>query len=205
VVSRARRERSRLVAANRRLRRPVGSAIGQHRFHPRAAVREPQENVRLYTPRYGLVEIRAKAIDDPLSMVALWMIGYEDEPESSAEICVCEIFGRDVAPDQVAVGMGVHPFGDRRIVDEFSREAVPIDAREFHVYSAEWTSEQVTFFIDGEHVKTVQQSPSYPMQLMLGIYEFPGDANNRDSTGYPKRFTVDYVRGYRRVEPDGTA
>ena len=65
------------------------------------------------------------------------MIGYEDEPERSAEICVCEIFGRDVGEDHARVGMGVHPFGDPRITDEFAFEAVPIDARDFHVYAAE--------------------------------------------------------------------
>ena len=78
---------------------PVGSAIGQHRFHPDAVVREAQLNVRLYTPQYGRIELRARACDDPRTMVALWLIGYEDEPERSAEICVCEIFGRDVGPD----------------------------------------------------------------------------------------------------------
>jgi beta-glucanase (GH16 family) len=92
--------------------------------------------------------------------------------------------------------MGLHPFGDPRIVDEFAAEPVAIDAREFHVYAAEWTPERVVFFVDGDHVKTVDQSPSYPMQLMLGVYEFPGEPGN--STAYPKRFTVDYVRGYRR-------
>jgi hypothetical protein len=179
---------------------PVGSAIGQHRFSPRAVVHEAQRNVRLYTPQYGLFEIRARASDDPLSMVALWMIGYEDEPERSAEICVCEIFGRDAAPDRASVGVGVHPFGDPGVVDDFSRAVVTIDAREFHLYAAEWTPEQVAFFIDAEHVKTVRQSPSYPMQLMLGIYEFRGDANGSQAGEYPKRFTVDYVRGYRRAD-----
>ncbi|MGH3031371.1 MAG: glycoside hydrolase family 16 protein [Gaiellaceae bacterium] len=97
--------------------------------------------------------------------------------------------------------MGVHPFGDRRIVDDFSREVVPIDASEFHVYAAEWTRECVSFFIDDEHIKTVDQSPSYPMQLMLGIYEFPADAAGpTGATEYPKEFTVDYVRGHRRVK-----
>lgn len=176
---------------------PVGSAVGQHRFHPSAVVREPQENVRLYTPHYGFVELRARAVADPSNMVALWLIGYEDEPDRSAEICVCEIFGRDVGPTRAAVGMGVHPFGDRRIVDDFSREVVPVDAREFHVYAAEWTPERVSFFVDDEHVKTVDQSPSYPVQLMLGIYEFPADPAG--PTEYPKEFTVDYVRGHRRV------
>ena len=141
--------------------------------------------------------MRAKASDDPQAMVALWLIGYEDEPSRSAEICVCEIFGRDVARDHAGVGMGVHPFGDDSIVDEFAAVEVPIDVREFHVYAAEWTREHITFFVDGALAKTVRQSPSYPMQLMLGIYEFPATEPAQTAGAYPKAFVVDYVRGYR--------
>jgi len=163
-------------------------------------VREEQENVRLYTPHYGRIEALARATDDPRSMVSLWMIGYEDEPERSAEICVFEIFGRDVGAREAKAGMGVHPFGDPQITDEFAAEPLPIDAREFHVYAADWTPERVTFSVDGEHVKTVEQSPSYPMQLMLGLYEFPDESGGGAREGpYPKEFVVDYVRGYRRV------
>ena len=50
-----------------------------------------------------------------------------------------------------------------------------------------------TFSVDGEHVKTVGQSPAYPLQLMLDIYEFPGEGGG----AYPKELVVDYVRGYR--------
>jgi hypothetical protein len=180
---------------------PVGGTIGQHRFHPDAVVLEAQHNVRLYTPRYGRIELRARALDDPRAMVCLWLIGYEDEPERSAEICVCEIFGRDVRPDRALVGMGVHPFGDPAVVDEFAAEPVAIDAREFHVYAAEWEPDQIAFFVDDVLVKTVAQSPAYPMQLMLGIYEFPADdERDRDQRDYPKAFVVDYVRGYRRTQ-----
>jgi hypothetical protein len=182
---------------------PVGSAIGQHRFNPGALVREAQPNVRLYTPRHGRTELRAKATDDPRTMVALWMIGYEDEPHRSAEICVCEIFGRDVGRDHALVGLGVHPFGDPAIVDDFSREQLPIDAREFHEYAVEWTPKDVSFFVDGDAVKTVEQSPAYSMQLMLGIYEFPPAGGAEETRPYPKAFVVDYVRGYRLAgEPD---
>jgi hypothetical protein len=180
---------------------PVGSTMGQSRFKPGLVVREPQRNIRLYTPQYGLFELRAKAIDDPRCMVALWMIGYEDEPERSAEICICEIFGKNVSSETAGVGMGLHPFGDATIRDEFSVETVAIDAREFHVYAAEWTPESVAFFVDGRPVKTVEQSPSYPMQLMLNIYEFQADGEAVPAHPYPKHFVVDYVRGYRRVAP----
>jgi hypothetical protein len=56
----------------------------------------------------------------------------------------------------------------------------------------------VSFSVDGERVRTVDQSPAYPMQLMLGIYEFPGEPGaTRPATAYPKELVVDYVRGYR--------
>jgi len=179
----------------------LGSAIGQHRFDPAAVVREEQENVRLYTPRYGRIELRGAASDDPSTMVALWMIGYEDEPDRSAEICVCEIFGRDVGSDECVIGLGVHPFGDPRMEDDFSRVSLSIDARELHVYAAEWKPAAIEFFVDGERVKVVAQSPSYPMQLMLGIYAFPDGRGRLPSGRYPKRFAVDYVRGYQMLEP----
>jgi hypothetical protein len=177
----------------------LGSTVGQHRFHAEAVVREEQENLRLYTPQYGRIEIRARATDDPRSMVALWLIGYGDTPERSGEICVCEIFGRDVGADAALVGVGVHPFGDPKLVDDFEQVRVSVDARLFHVYAAEWTPESVTFFVDGEAVKHVGQSPDYPLQLMLDIYEFPAEAGEPPGT-YPKEFVVDYVRGYRLTD-----
>ena len=178
---------------------PAGSTVGQHRFHPDAVVREPQNPERLYTPRHALIEIRCRALDDPRAMVALWLIGFEDAPERSAEICVCEIFGRDVGPDGARVGMGLHPFGDPAITDDFEQVPLAIDAREFHVYAAEWTPDHVAFHVDGEHVRTVPQSPDYPMQLMLNVYEFPGG----ERTGpYPIEFVVDWVRGSRVSRPD---
>jgi Glycosyl hydrolases family 16 len=166
---------------------------GQHRFSAGAQVREAQTPIRLYTPHFGRVEVRARATDDPAAMVAFWLIGYEDEPEHSAEICVCEIFGRDVGAESAIVGLGVHPFGDPLIVDDFERIEVPIDAREFHIYAVDWTRDGVTFAIDGERVKTVEQSPDYPLQLMLSLYDFRDTA----AGSYPKEFVVDWVRGYR--------
>jgi Glycosyl hydrolases family 16 len=175
----------------------MGSPVGQQRFNPELVVREAQENVRLYTPQFGVFVLRARADIDRDAMVALWMIGYEDRPERSAEICVCEIFGRDVEAGSAAVGMGVHPFGDPEITDDFEQVRLPIDVRELHEYAAEWTPERVTFFVAGAPVKTVDQSPLYPMQFMLGIYDFPGERTA--SSAYPKRFTIDSFRGYRRA------
>jgi Glycosyl hydrolases family 16 len=181
---------------------PVGSTVGQSRFKPGLVVRQAQPAATLYTPQYGLFELRAKAVDDPRCMVALWMIGYEDQPERSAEICICEIFGRNVTANRAGVGMGLRPFEDAAIRDEFSVEELAIDARDFHVYAAEWTPEYVAFFVDHQLVKTVEQSPGYPMQFMLDIYEFPDDGpETGPARPYPKEFVVDYVRGYQSTTP----
>ena len=177
---------------------PVGSEIGQSHFRGGLVVREEQASVALYTPHYGLFEMRARAIDDPNNMVALWMIGYEDRPERSAEICVFEIFGRDVKASHAAIGMGVHPFGDATIVDDFTAEVVPVDARELHTYAAEWTPGHVAFYVDGRLIKVVDQSPAYPMQFMLGVYEFADGPSLRSRADcYPKEFVIDWFRAYR--------
>ena len=171
----------------------TGTLDGQHRFNPAAVVREEQRPVRLYSPQYGRIEIRCRATDDPDAMVALWMFGY-DGGERSAEICVCELFGRETGAGHLTVGVGVHPFGDPNIVDDFSKVRVDCDALAPHTYAAEWTTTGVAFFVDDEPIKTVDQSPAYSMQLMLGIYEF---REGGPRGPYPKTFVVDYVRGFR--------
>ena len=127
------------------------------------------------------------------------MIGYEDEPSRSAEICVCEIFGRDVGAGEARVGMGVHPFGDPDIVDDFAAEPVPIDARDFHVYTAEWTPERRVVLRRrraGQDRGPVTRLPDAAHARHLRV---PARARRgRPRVGYPKELVVDYVRGYRR-------
>ena len=95
--------------------------------------------------------------------------------------------------------MGVHPFGDPLITDDFQRVPLELNASEFHDYVAEWTPELVRFFVDEKLVREVAQSPAYPMQLMLNIYEFAdGPAIASAAEDYPKEFLVDWVRGWRR-------
>jgi Glycosyl hydrolases family 16 len=170
---------------------PLGSRDGQHRFTAANTVREEQAEQRLYTPQYGRFELRAAADIDRDAMVALWMIGFEDEPHRSAEICIAEIFGNQIGAESASIGMGVHPFGDPAIVDDFAAISCPIDVGQFHDYAAEWTTVQVSFSVDAHPVRTVTQSPQYPMQVMLGIYDFGAPA------GRTNRFIIDSFRGYR--------
>ena len=60
----------------------------------------------------------------------------------------------------------------------------------------EWTPRHVRFLVDDAEVGVVEQSPGYPMQFMLGLYERSREA---PAGPRPPRFFVDYVRAHRRV------
>jgi hypothetical protein len=183
---------------------PLGSSVGQHRFRDGLIVREAQAPAALYTPTYGLFEMRLRALDDPAAMVALWMIGYEDQPEHSAEICIAEIFGRDVGEHGAAVGMGVHPHHDPDVHDDFERVRLDIDVRKAHDYVALWTPQLIAFYVDERLVKVVDQSPGYAMQLMLSVFDFRGDDwPVSPPERYPKTFVVERFRGHRPTTGPG--
>ena len=183
---------------------PVGSRSGQLQFTDGLVVREAQPVAALYTPTYGLLEVRLRAVADPANMVALWMIGFEDVPERSGEICICEIFGRDVGAGTSRIGVGVHPWADPRLRDDFEQVPVDIDAREPHWYAAEWRPGTVRFYVDEQLVKVVDGAPTYPMQSMLTLYEF-GDGPEPLSPAdeYPKIAIVERFRGWRPVSGPG--
>ncbi|MEO8220505.1 MAG: glycoside hydrolase family 16 protein [Specibacter sp.] len=142
---------------------PLGSTAGQHHFTPELRVRKAQKEQRLYTLLYGIVEARVATIADPACIVALWMIGFEDQPERSAEICIFEIFGNEMASDKATAGMGLHPFGDSGIQNDFVKIPVKMDATESDTYSVQCIPGRVQFFIDDEAVASMDQSPDYPI------------------------------------------
>jgi hypothetical protein len=167
---------------------PVGTTIGQQPVHEGALVREFQPTQWGWTPHYGILEIRARMDVSPRSMAAVWMVGLEDEPERCGEICIFEVFGD--APQ--AVGMGVHPFRDPALTEEWDAPEVAIDVSEHHVYAADWQPGRVDFTIDGEHVKTVNQAPDYPMQMMVAVFDFPAKPGPAD---HVPELAVDWIRG----------
>jgi hypothetical protein len=172
---------------------PVGSRTGQHRFAD-LVVREEQERTVLYAPSAGLIEVRMRAARDPDAMTALWLIGIEDRPEESGELCVAEIFGRDIHGDTMKVGMGVHPHHDPHLIDDFATVEVA-GPDDFHEYAVEWLPGGARFFVDGDAVRTVATAPGYPLMLMLDLYAFARPDGGRGAL--PKSCEVDWVRGWR--------
>ncbi|MCI0710572.1 MAG: glycoside hydrolase family 16 protein [Chloroflexi bacterium] len=176
----------------------VGSNEGQHLFNEACIVREAQTTRRTYTPQYGYFETRMKVVQSNLNMVALWMIGFEEMPQESGEILIFEVFGDQMTPTSTEVRCGIHPWGDESLTDEFYRYTLPMNAAQFHIYAVEWQPTGVDFYVDNVKRRTIRQSPAYPMQFMLSMYEFPGEDEQR--VGYPRQFIVDYFRGYQPMD-----
>ena len=63
---------------------------------------------------------------------------------------------------------------------------------DFHVYAIDWRPGRVDFFLDGEHVRTVEQAPDYPMQMMIGVFDFP---EKPGPPGHVPELALDWVRG----------
>jgi hypothetical protein len=177
----------------------VGSTIGQQPFRDGQRVREEQPPHWGWTPHHGLLEVRARMDLSPRSMAAVWMVGIEDEPARAAEICIFEVFGDalrgDAGEHSAAIGMGVHPFRDPAITEEWAADRLRIDVGEPHVYAADWRPGGIDFLVDGERVKKVEQAPDYPMQMMIAVFDFPTHATAADHRDHVPQLAVDYVRG----------
>lgn len=170
----------------------VGSTVGQQPFREGLLVREQQPARWGWTPEYGLLEVRARMELSPRSMASVWMVGREEQPAQSGEICIFEVFGDALDDGSAAVGSGVHPFRDPALVDEFDAPRLPIDVREYHVYAVDWKPGRVDVLVDGERVKTVEQAPDYPMQMIVAVFDFP---DKEGPAGHVPELAVDFVRG----------
>ena len=177
---------------------PVGSTRGQQPFADGLTVAEEQPARWGCTPWYGLVEVECRAVLDPASMFSAWLVGLEDQPDRSGEICLVEVFGDTVADGRVALGSGLHPFRDPRLIEEFSAEPAALDAAESHRYAVHWTPQGVEFLVDGRRHRTSAQSPSYPMQLIVAVFDFP----ERRQAGAAPALVPELVVSRVRVQPE---
>ena len=49
--------------------------------------------------------------------------------------------------------MGLHPFRDPRVTDDFAAVPLPIDVAAPHDYAVRWTAEEAVFSVDGAEVR----------------------------------------------------
>ena len=174
---------------------PVGSTLGQQPFREGQVVREEQPRFEGHLQAGGHVEIRCRMSLSARSMASLWMVGFEDRPERCGEICVVEVFGKDLRPGPSAeVGMGLKAFRDPDLVEDFAAPRLPVDVASWHTYAVDWDADEAVFTLDGSEVRRVPRPPAYPLQLMLAVFDFPAWSNGEDDDLVPA-LVVDRVSG----------
>ena len=184
---------------------PVGSAYGQVRFREGQLVVEEQERFDGWLPSAvrgpGRVEISARMELSPRSMAALFMSGVEDDEaqEQCGELCVFEVFGKDLGPEgapSAEVGVGIKAFRDPALRQDFDAPRLPIDVVEPHLFAVDWDADEAVFTVDGVVMRRCPRPPSYPLQLMLAVYDFPEWSVGDDAHLVP-RLVVDRIAGSR--------
>ena len=175
---------------------PVGSTRGQQRFREGQQVREEQPRFEGWLPSSGRVEIRCAMEISHRSMAALWLSGFEDDEEQlqCGELCVVEIFGNALGEGSAEVGMGVKAFRDPALTQDFAAPRLDLDVTDAHTYAVDWDEEVATFSVDGVEVRRCPAPPTYPMQVMVAVFDFPQWSTGDDDHLVP-RLVVDHVAG----------
>ena len=176
---------------------PTGSTLGQQRFREGLTVREEQPRFEGWLPSSGHVEIRCRMTLSPRSMAAFWLCGFEKEPDHCGEICVTEVFGKDVVPGESGeVGVGLKQIRDPDLAHDFAAHRLEIDVADFHTYAVDWDADEAVFTVDGEEVRRCPAPPTYPLQLMVAVFDFPEWSTGDDDHLVPE-LVVDWIRADR--------
>ena len=175
---------------------PVGSTRGQQRFKDGLTVREEQPQFEGWLPSSGHVEICCAMDLAPRSMAAMWMSGFEDDKEQlrCGELCVVEVFGNALGDGSAEVGVGIKAFRDPALTQDFAAPRVEIDVAEMHTYAVDWDEEVAVFTVDGEVLRRCARPPTYPLQVMVAVFDFPDWSVGGDDHLVP-RLVVDHVAG----------
>jgi hypothetical protein len=171
---------------------PVGSTVGQQSIFVGQQVREEQERFEGFLSSGGHLEVRCSMDISPRSMAALWLCGFEDVPGQCGEICVVEIFGNAVRDGSAEVGVGLKQIRDPGLAQDFAAPRLAIDVAEMHTYAVDWDVEQAVFAVDGEVVRRTPRPPAYPLQIMMGVFDFPDESTGDDHDHVPS-MSIDWI------------
>jgi beta-glucanase (GH16 family) len=160
--------------------------------------------------KYGRIDVCAKLPIGAGIWSAIWMLPSEDKYggwAASGEIDIMEMKGQE--PDHV---LGTLHYGGQWPKNQYSGDSYKLKtgtfADDFHVFSVHWQPGKIQWFVDGElyQEQTKWNSSGGPFpapfdqdfHLLLNLAvggNFLGPPN--DSTEFPVKMLVDYVRVYQ--------
>jgi len=158
--------------------------------------------------QYGRMEARAKVAVGQGIWPAFWMLGSDIKEvgwPASGEIDILEYVGREenmvYTTLHVLAGHGDSAFSKKTKFEDIEEG--------YHVYAAEWSPEQIEFFVDDQSVfvynpedKTKAVWPfDQPFYFILNL-AIGGDFGGPevDDSIFPQEYVIDYVRVYELKE-----
>lgn len=155
--------------------------------------------------QYGRFEVRAKLAIGKGVWPAFWLLGTNIDQVGwplAGEIDVIEYVGR--SPQEIFTSL--HTKAGHG--DYASTKTTRIEDIEegFHTYAADWTKDQITFYVDGKKVysfapedKSQEVWPfNQPFYLLLNL-AVGGNFGGKevDHSVFPQEFVIDYIRVYQ--------
>lgn len=193
----------------------IMSIIAREETYTNQGVTKQHTSARLnskFAFKYGRVEVRAKLPSGAGTWPAIWMLG-KNIIESGAywtnqgfgtvqwpacgEIDIMEHWGTN----QNYVQSAMHTPSSFGATENHAGQVVPTASSEFHVYALEWTSEKMTFSVDGVnhyiYEPEVQNASTWPFDaeqyILLNVAILPSISPNFTQSS----MDIDYVRIYQ--------
>jgi len=134
---------------------------------------------------------------------AFWF--YRIEPELWTEIDVFEI-GERAPGKERTVHTNAHvmraPTVKEHLKNPGKWEAPFRLADEYHVYALEWDKDRIKFYVDGEAVRTLENTYWHQaLNLNFDSETMPEWFGLPDREHLPATFSIDYVRSWKKVQP----
>lgn len=192
----------------------TGDRNGLHNWTGKNVIRNPRDMKLTHINQYGYYEMRMRGQAGSSRHSAWWLLGFEDDPEQSAEIDIMELQGRY----EHKVPPALHSWKDKKAFPWFSglrSYTSPVNDvnNEYHVYGFDWQKgtgtrrgypDSITFYIDGHEYAKISVNIDYPMIQLLSLYEkrAGGWTGAWQWYPYPNSMDIDYVRVYKKL-PQG--
>ncbi len=149
------------------------------------------------TVLYGYFEIRAKAMNSNGSS-AFWF--YDQAPGLWTEIDVFEICGKGERENQY--NMNIHVFRTPLKNEHWSKNSewrAPYRfADDFHVFGLEWTPYVIRWYVDGDTVRTSENTHWHqPLTMNFDSETMPDWFGLPADNDLPSTFSIDYVRTWK--------
>jgi beta-glucanase (GH16 family) len=152
---------------------------------------------------YGYFEIKCRPMDSRASS-AFWF--YAQEPKWWTEIDVFEICGREPKHERI-VHQNVHVFKtpeeDARHWSKPKGWTAPFRlADDFHTYGLLWNKAELKFFVDGDLVRTIDNTHWHqPLHMNFDSETMPNWFGLPAKENLPSTFSIEYVRSWRPGSP----